>query len=134
MQQIYIRVKGIIKREDKYLVLKRWVDDRIPDPFVWEFIDGEAAFGEAPDDAVLRCINESLGIDGEITEISYTWSQVMGDTQCVGIAYLCTITEADDNITLPEEFGEFVWITKEEFPEYIENMYVLRDLEKARLS
>ena len=32
MENIYLRVKGIIKQDDKYLLIKRWVDDRIPDP------------------------------------------------------------------------------------------------------
>ena len=48
MQRIFLRVKGIIKKEDRYLVLKRWMDDRIPDPFVWEFVDGEVAFSGDP--------------------------------------------------------------------------------------
>ena len=47
MKSTYVRVKGIIKKGDTYLLLKRWVDDRIPDPFVWEFIDAEVPHGEA---------------------------------------------------------------------------------------
>jgi hypothetical protein len=53
--------------------------------------------------------------------------------QCIGIAYICSIEETDDHINLPEEFGEFAWISREEFSEYIENTYMLRDLEKAEL-
>ena len=49
MENIYLRVKGIIKQDDKYLLIKRWVDDRIPDPFLWEFVDAEVNYGEAPD-------------------------------------------------------------------------------------
>jgi hypothetical protein len=29
---------------------------------------------------------------------------------------------------LPEEFGEWTWVSKEQIPEYIENQYVLEDL------
>lgn len=43
MGNIYLRVKGIIKKDDKYLLVKRWVDDRIPDPFLWEFVDAEVS-------------------------------------------------------------------------------------------
>ncbi len=50
MENIYLRVKGIIKQDDKYLLIKRWVDDRIPDPFLWEFVDAEVNYGEAPDE------------------------------------------------------------------------------------
>ena len=42
MENIYLRVKGIIKQDDKYLLIKRWVDDRIPDPFLWEFVDARS--------------------------------------------------------------------------------------------
>lgn len=46
MKNTYVRVKGIIKKDDTYLLIKRWVDDHIPDPFVWEFIDAEVAHGK----------------------------------------------------------------------------------------
>ncbi len=134
MQSTFLRVKGIIKKDDRYLLLKRWVDDRIPDPFVWEFIDAEVNHGEAPDDTVLRAINEQLSVEGKIDKIEYTWSNMLGDTHCVGIAYICSIAEADEaNIVLSEEFGEWIWVTREEIPEYIENQYVLKDLEGKAL-
>ena len=134
MQSTFLRVKGIIKKDDRYLLLKRWVDDRIPDPFVWEFIDAEVNHGEAPDDTVLRAINEQLSVEGKIEKIEYTWSSMLGDTHCVGIAYICSIADADEaNIVLSEEFGEWIWVTREEIPEYIENQYVLKDLEGKAL-
>lgn len=133
MADVYLKVKGIIKKGDKYLVLKKWVDDRIPDPFLWEFVDGQVEHGEAPDDAVLRHIRELLGVEGTINKIEYTWSQMLGDTQCVGITYLCTVEAEDDSFELSEEYGGFEWITREEFPYYIENRYVLEDLKKVEL-
>jgi ADP-ribose pyrophosphatase YjhB (NUDIX family) len=129
MKNTFVRVKGIIQKEDKYLLIKRWVDDRIPDPFVWEFIDAEVSHGEATDDTVLRAIRELLSVDGKIEQIKYTWSSMLGDTHCIGIAYICSIAEEDEaNIVLPEEFGEWTWVTKKQIPEYVENQYVLEDL------
>lgn len=93
MEKIYLRVKGIIKQEDKYLLVKRWVDDRIPDPFLWEFVDAEVNYGEAPDEAMLRAIGEILSVEGKIERIVYTWSNMIGDSQCVGIAYICSIKD-----------------------------------------
>ncbi len=134
MGNTYVRVKGIIKRDDKYLLIKRWVDDRIPDPFVWEFIDTEVNHGEAPDDAVLRAINELLSIDGKIEKIEYTWSNMIADTHCIGIAYICSIPEEEEhNIILPEEYGEYKWVKREEFEYYIENQFVLNDLKGQKL-
>lgn len=134
MENIYLRVKGIIKKDDKYLLIKRWVDDRIPDPYVWEFIDAEVNYGEAPDDAVLRAIREQLSVEGKIENIVYTWSNMIGDSQCVGIAYLCSIdAEEEDNIVLSEEYGECEWVERDKFQYYIENRYVLEDLEGVAL-
>lgn len=128
MADIYVRVRGIVKKEDKYLLIKHWVDDRIPDPYLWEFVEGEVNFGEAPKDAVLRWIEELLGVNGSIEKVLYTWSKVTGDSQCIGIAFLCSMEEDDSNITLTEEYGEWQWVTREEFEEYISNQYVLDDL------
>ena len=134
MKNTYLRVKGIIRKGDKYLIIKRWVDDHIPEPFVWEFIDAEVNHGEAPDDTVLRAISEQLSVEGKIEKIVYTWSNMLGDTQCVGIAYICSIKEEDEsNIVLSEDFGEWMWVTREEIPYYIENQYVLKDLEGQKI-
>ena len=131
MNNMYVRVKGIVKKEDEYLVLKRWVDDKIPDPFVWEFIDGEINHGESPDDAIKRIVHESMGVDCGISKLIYTWSNMIGDTQCVGIAYLLNVEDEDFN--LHEDFGEWAWITRDEFEYYIENRYVLKDLDGVEL-
>ena len=132
MENIYLRVKGIIKQDDKYLLIKRWVDDRIPDPFLWEFVDAEVNYGEAPDEAVIRAIEEILSVEGRIERIVYTWSNMIGDSQCVGIAYICSL-EDDSSIILGEEYGEWEWVERDQFPEYIEKKYVLNDLEGLEL-
>lgn len=128
MENVYIRIRGIIKKDDKYLLLKHWVDDRIPDPFIWEFVEGEAAFGESPVDAVLRHIQELLGVNGSVDSAVYTWSKVTGDSQCVGIAFLCTLEEEEENIRLGEEYGEWQWVARSDFEDYISNQYILQDL------
>lgn len=134
MENTFLRVKGIIKKDDKYLLVKRWVDDRIPDPFVWEFIDAEVQHGESPNDTVCRAIEEQLSVEGTIDKVEYIWSSMLGDTHCVGIAYLCSIKEEDEeNIVLMEEYGEWAWVPREEFPNYIENQYVLKDLDGKTL-
>ena len=134
MKNTFIRVKGIIKKDDTYLLVKRWVDDRIPDPFIWEFPDTEVSHGEAPDDAVLRIIHDVLSIDAKIEKIEYTWSNLLGDTHCVGIAYICSVLETDErNIILGEEYGEYEWVTKDKFDEYIENQLLLHDLKDKTL-
>lgn len=128
MEKVILKVKGIIKREGKYLLLKRWYDDRIPDPFMWEFVDGQVGFGEDPADSAKRLITECLGVEGQIVRPAYTWSTLVGETHIVGVAYICAITDYD-NITLPEEIGEYAWVARDEFEDYIENINVLKDLD-----
>ena len=83
---------------------------------------------------MLRAISEQLSVEGKIEKIVYTWSNMLGDTQCVGIAYVCSIKEEDEsNIVLSEDFGEWMWVTREEIPYYIENQYVLKDLEGKKI-
>ena len=58
MNKYRILVKGIVQRDNKYLAVEKWYDDNIMEPYQWEFIDGEAEFGESPDKAVVRTIQE----------------------------------------------------------------------------
>lgn len=131
MHDLFVRVKGIIKQDDKYLVLKHWIDDRIVDPFVWEFVDCEMEKGESPDHAVLRGIHEAVGVHGDIVRVLYTWSQMIGDIQCVGIAYLCELSVEEGSFVLGEEYSGFEWITEEGLPVYIDNPNILKDIKKA---
>ena len=49
MKKYGIKIKSIVKCNDKFLIVERWYDDRIEEPYQWEFLDGEAEFGESPD-------------------------------------------------------------------------------------
>lgn len=131
MERYRILVKGIVKLDDKYLIAERWYDDRIGNPYQWEFIDGELEFGEAPDKAVLRIVQDKTGIDAEISRILYTWSFMIGDVCNIGIAYLCLT--AMDTVILSEDLNDYRWISVDEFDHYIENTKILEDIKKAEL-
>lgn len=131
MGRTVVKVKGIVKKDQKYLVLKRWYDDRIPLPYMWEFIDGGIEFGENPEDAVRRLIEEYLGVEGVVERIAYTWSRVIGDAHILGLTYICSVE--DGEFILAEEFGGYEWISREEFEDYIENQYVLNDVQGVEL-
>lgn len=131
MKNCNILVKGIVRSEDKYLILAKWYDDCIMDPYQWQFVDGGVDFGEAPDAAVLRHIEEQTGLTAEIYRILYTWSFTIEDTHKVGIAYVCMADS--DPVILSEELNDFRWVTKEELKDYIDNPRVLEDIERAEL-
>lgn len=132
MGKTVLKVKGIVKKDEKFLLLKRWYDDRIPDPFMWEFIDGSIQFGEDPNEAMERVLVETLGVAGKVVRPAYTWSVLVGETHILGIAYMCELNEYD-NFDLDEEIGEFAWVDRAEFEDYIDNTNVLKDLQGKEL-
>lgn len=133
MNAYRILVKGIVKKEDKYLIVEKWYDDNIIDPYQWEFLDGEAEFGESPDAAVVRLIQEQTGLTSEVDRILYTWTFMVGSVCSLGLSYLCYTEMDEDSVLLSEELNDSRWITADEFDEYITNKRMLQDLEKAEL-
>ncbi len=131
MEKYRILVKGIVKRDGKFLLVQKWFDDNIADPYRWEFIDGEAEFGESPDEAVIRIIHEQTGITAFVDRILWTWTVVSGSECSLGIVCRCRIDE--DKVILSEELNDAKWIEGMDFEEYIHNKRMLEDLEKAEL-
>lgn len=131
MEHYKIKVKGIVHYQDKFLLVERWGDDRILDPYQWEFIDGELEFTEEPDGAILRIVREETGLDAVIERILYTWSFVEGELHTIGIAYECLVST--DEVILSEELPGYCWVTKDEIPKYVTNQMVLNDLARAEL-
>lgn len=130
MEKYRILVKGVVQYEDKFLVVRRWYDDRISEPYQWEFLDGEIEFGESPDKAVLRVILEQTGLSATIDKILYTWSFMTGDVFNIGITYLCRV--AFDDVILSEELVDSRWIMKVEMERYLDSK-VLEDIEGAEM-
>lgn len=132
MAEYEIKVKGVLKDGDDYLVVKKWYDDRVVDPYRWQFIDGTIEFGEDPAKAVVRSIKEQTGIDAVMDNPLYTWTCMVGETQIIGICYECFALQRE--VILSEDLQEYEWITKDEFKTYIDNKDVLRDLDNSNFS
>lgn len=134
MNMYRILVKGIVKREEEYLIVEKWYDDNIVDPYQWEFLDGEAEFGESPDAAVIRLIQEQTGLTAEVDRVLYTWTFMVGSVCSLGLTYLCYTEMEQEDVQLSEELHDSRWVTAEEFGEFITNSRMLEDLERAELS
>ena len=133
MNAYRILVKGIVKRDDKYLIIEKWYDDNIMDPYQWEFLDGEAEFGESPDVAVIRMIQEQTGLTAEVDRILYTWTFMVGSVCSLGLTYLCYTDMEEDDVQLSEDHHDCRWVSADEFGEFISNQRMLEDIEKAEL-
>lgn len=130
MDKYRILVKGIVKMDNKYLILSRWFDDRVGQPFQWGFVDGTIELGEDPDKAVLRLISELAGVTATVDRPLYTWTFKTGDTFNIGISYLCIVST--DAVVLSEDIVDYKWIGKREFKQYIDER-VLEDVERVEL-
>ena len=51
-----ILVKCVVNYGSDYLLLQKWYDDRIDEPYQWDFPDGEVEFGESPERAAYPSI------------------------------------------------------------------------------
>lgn len=130
MDKYRILVKGIVRYEDKYLVVRKWYDDRVATPYQWEFIDGTIDFAEDPEKSVLRHIFEQTGITAVIDRVLYTWSFLTGDVFNIGVTFLCIAPY--DSIVISEDLVDYRFIGREEFPEYLKKN-VLEDIERMEL-
>ena len=128
-----ILVKGIVQNGEEFLTVQKWYDDNIADPYQWEFVDGEAEFGESPDVAVIRVIQEQTGLTAVVDRILYTWTFMIGNECNLGISYLCITDMEEDGVVLSEELHDAKWISREEIDQYIYNKRMLADLERAEL-
>lgn len=133
MNAYRILVKGIVKKDDRYLIVEKWYDDNIMDPYQWEFLDGEAEFGESPDVAVVRMIQEQTGLTAEIDRILYTWTFMVGSVCSLGLTYLCYTDMEEEDVQLSEDLHDCRWVSVDEFGDYISNKRMLEDIDKAEL-
>lgn len=131
MEKYKIIVKGIVQYNDRYLLVEKWYDDRIMNPYQWEFVDGKLEFGEQPEKGVIRIISEKAGLSVQIDRILYTWSFMVGDVCNIGISFLCL--SANNEVILSEDLNDSMWVTKDEFENYIDNKSILSDIKRAEL-
>ena len=132
MDKYRILIKGIVKCCEKYLVVEKWYDDRIFDPYQWEFIDGVMGFGETPEKAVQRIVEEKTGIPVQVDRPLYTWGFTAGEVCSVGIAFECTAQTS--TVVLAEDLNDSKWVSKEELAEVITNKTVREDIERSGLT
>jgi len=116
MPKIYTAVKAIIKKEDKYFVIKQKIGDK-------EFYDipgGRMDHGETPHESMYREVKEEIGLDIKIEKIQGVWwfFRKNDKDQVVCITFLCTVTGGEidlDNNPDEEEIISFNgWLSKEE--------------------
>lgn len=107
-----IALKGIIVREDKVLVAKRALTDKIG-AGNWEVIGGKLEFGEDTESCLKREVREEVNLEIDIEGIIYAKNVVIDEeTQMFLVVYLCRYK--DGEVKLSDEHTDFKWVNKEE--------------------
>ena len=126
MGQFKIKLKAIVKRENKFLLVKKWYDDRILEPYQWEFLDGTMSFGDRLDEAAERIVREQTQLEVNNGTPYYTWSYIVGDICYVGICYLFETMETE--VFISEDLVDYAWVEKDHLKEYNMDENVRRDV------
>ena len=109
-------VKAIIRKGDKFLVIKQGVEDF----FVWDFPGGKVEYGESPIDTLHREVKEEVNLEIQIERPLGLWwfFNKKDEDQIVCTTFVCTPISEDIDLTqnpTDENILEFRWVTKEEF-------------------
>lgn len=132
MDKYRILIKGIVRSHEKFLVVEKWYDDRIFDPYQWEFINGVMGFAETPEKAVQRIVEEKTGVSVLVDRPLYTWGFTAGEVCSVGIAFECSAQT--ETVVLAEDLNNYKWVSREELNSVITNRAEREDIEKAGLT
>ncbi len=129
MEKFKNLVKCIIKSGAKYFLVEKWYDDRIVEPYQWEFIDGKIEFAETPVQAAKRLVYEGAGVVPDTITPIYTWGFTVGEICNIGIAFICEVSGED--VSLGDAYCEFQWVEADKISQYITNQSILMDLDQA---
>ncbi len=106
--RFFVAVKGIVRAGERLLVVRRSALAR-GEPGTWELPGGRLEFGEAPEDALRRELQEEVGLAAVVERPVATWTFVRGGLhQTVGITFLCHAAGMD--VRLSAEHDAFKWI------------------------
>ena len=108
---MHYTVGAIIERDGKYLLI-----DRALPPYGWAGVAGHLSDGEDPDDAIIRKVNEEVGLEVITKKILYReevpWNTCRLCVDChYWNLYKCEI-KGDVSID-PEGAKSYDWVSKE---------------------
>jgi ribonuclease HI len=106
-----ISVRALIKNNEKILLVRRASGSP---QYIGQFElpGGKVEFGEDPEVAVRREVNEELGIETGVLQLYrvVSWlDTVERDTQHIIIVYLVSLANGSEKINLSPEHDKFVW-------------------------
>lgn len=116
MDTYLLTVKGIIRRGENILIVKRSEsDDHLPG--VWETVGGGMEGEGTPQESLRREVLEEAGLNVEVGEPFhvFTFRKDTGEFK-IGMTFLCDAPEGE--VVLSHEHSEYRWIRPEAFPAF----------------
>jgi len=112
VNKMVVVVKGVIVNEGNVLIVQRASDDEVGSG-TWECVGGKVDFGEDLEQALVREIQEEVGLTVSVEMILYaTTFKTDPSRQVVLLTYLCG--SEGRAVILSEEHSNFSWVTKEQ--------------------
>lgn len=111
-------VAAIIRKRDKILIAQRKKDSKL-EPSRWEFPGGKIEFGEHPEEALVREINEELGIKIQVKKLHTVLSHVYDFRgKKLHVILLVFLTDYVSGEVRNLDVQDSRWVTKKEMKEF----------------
>lgn len=117
MSEIYVAVKAVVMKDDKFLIIKRNSSEDVYSG-EWDIPGGKVMFGEDPLGALKREVKEECGLEIEPIKPIDVWTFFKNNkqTQVIGITFLSKLISG--NIKLGDEHTNYKWIEFSEIDSY----------------
>ncbi len=112
-----IVLTGILKDNDKYLIVKRNENDDLY-PGAWEFPGGHLEKGELLKEGLKRELQEEIGFTNDFVPLITHYSDEIKEKSGkiihnLEIDFIINVDSSSLNITLSEEHSEYKWVPKD---------------------
>lgn len=113
-QQFKVAVHALIKKDNKFLVIRRSLQDDFM-PGFWDTPGGCLDFGEDPTKTLIRESKEEVNLNIKIEKLLYCHNQVYLESarHWFALVYQCEIISGEIKLD-PKEHQEYRWVTLEE--------------------
>ncbi|WP_425449749.1 NUDIX hydrolase [Dethiothermospora halolimnae] len=118
---IHVLAKGLIRKEDSILLIKRDLNSSFGGG-LWDIPGGKLEFGEETKDALLREVYEETALDINVLRVLDVCSGISDKKgkQYITIIYLTDYMKG--KINLNEEHDEYIWVKLDELDRYKSDM------------
>jgi 8-oxo-dGTP diphosphatase len=107
--------KALIVKEGEILFLQRSLESGF-DPGLWELPGGKIAYGEDIIEALLREVQEEVGLKIKVGLPFKTWHFTKEPYWVTGVTFLCEYISGD--VLLSEEHAAFTWIKPSQYESF----------------